>query len=102
MTRPNFIGGKATAVRLAPAVASALGLQPNADVELHAATVMGGWLQADYRNGDGSIDRYLLPPDAVLFVKQRQSEAERGTDAPPPERVPAERGQSRAPDDGVR
>lgn len=90
MNRPNFIHGKAATVRLSAVAASALGLQGSGEVELTAFQVLdGGWLQADYRNADGSMDRYLLPPGSVLYVRQRQTEDETGAAAPEPGRVPA-------------
>lgn len=90
MSRPNFINGKAATVRLSTVAATALGLPANAqEVELTAFQVLdGGWLQADYRNADQSVDRYLLPPGSVLYVKQRQTDAETGAGAPEPERLP--------------
>lgn len=88
MTQPDFINTKPTVVRLASNTANALGLAPNADIELHAAKIRGDWLQADYRNADGSIDRYLLPSATVVFVKQRITAAESGVDKPAPAVIP--------------
>ncbi len=84
MTQPDFIESRATVVRLAPSTANALGLGPNQDIELYAARVCGGWLQADYRNTDGTFDRYLLPAESVIYVKQRITEREVGRDVPAP------------------
>lgn len=90
MNRPNFINGKAATVRLSAVAATALGLPANGqEVELAGFVVLdGGWLQADYATPDGYVDRYLLPPGSVLYVKQRQTSQETGTDAPEPGRVP--------------
>lgn len=88
VTRPNFIAGKAATVRLSSVAATALGLQGAQEVQLDGFTILdGGWLQADYRNGDGSLDRYLLPLGSVLYVKQPQTAEETGAGRPEPTQV---------------
>lgn len=67
-------------VRLSAEFLTAVGLPPGADVPLWAAEIEGGWLLADYRNGDGTITRYAVPAEHVIYV--RQSVAEQVAPAP--------------------
>lgn len=62
-------------VRLSATFLTAVGLPAATDVPLYGAAVEDGWLLADYRNGDGTITRYAVPPEHVIYVRQTQAES---------------------------
>lgn len=80
---PAFITGKPILVRLSAEAAAALGV-PDADIPLHDARTMDGWLQADFKHPTGVLERYLLPPGSVLYVHQLLTREESGVDIPEP------------------
>lgn len=71
-------------VRLSAAFCAAVGVDPNTDIPLWAATLEAGWLLADYREGDGGIRRYAIPAEHVIYVRQSQA----ASTIPAPQRLP--------------
>ena len=80
-----FVTTKPILVRLAAVTATALGLPAATDVQLFACALVDGWLQADFRETNGDITRYVLPSESLLYVKQLQTVAEAGSTAPAPQ-----------------
>ncbi len=68
-------------IRLQIDVATALGIPSGANVPLYGVTLRDGWLLAEYRETTGQLTKYLLPPHAVLFVRQVRTT----TTLPPPQ-----------------
>lgn len=81
----KFANGQPVLIRLASAAATALNAP--GDIPLVGATMEDGWILADYKNPDGSVTRYALPPDSVLYVKQDLSAEQLSTSLVPPVRV---------------
>ena len=60
------------------------------EVPLWAAQLTeSGWLLGDFRETDGSITRYAVPPSAVVYVKQSLSAEEQGSNINAPAIVQA-------------
>lgn len=70
----GFIAGQPVLVRLSAAARTALGV-PDTEIQLYAANTVDGWLRADYREANGDITRYFLPPESVLYLKQLQPQS---------------------------
>jgi hypothetical protein len=67
----KFNTGAAIEVRLSAAFRAAIGMQQDADIQLWGAELgAGGWLLADYREANGDIRRYAVPPGHVIYVRQ--------------------------------
>ena len=55
------------------------------EVPLWAAQLTeSGWLLGDFRESDGSLTRYAVPPSAVIYVKQAITVDEQGANLSAP------------------
>lgn len=81
----KFAGGQPVLIQLTTPTATALGV--TGEVPLVGAILEDGWLLADYRNPDGSVTRYALPPDSVLYVKQNLTADQVAASLVPPTRI---------------
>lgn len=70
-------------VRLSAVFRTAVGWPTDSDIPLWAASIEDGWLLADYRESNGDIRRYAIPPEHVIYVRQLHTPSS----APPPVRV---------------
>lgn len=71
-----FSDTSAALVRLTDAVTVALGAAVPTEFPLYRISLdPSGYMLADYRNPDGSLTRYALPPGSVLYAKQQLTAA---------------------------
>jgi len=80
----QFLTEQPIDVRLSATFTAAVGVAANTDIPLWKATLENGWLLADYREGDGSIRRYAIPSEHVIYVRQSQA----ASTLPEPQRLP--------------
>jgi len=69
----KFLTDASIDVRLSAVARTAVGWPTDTDIPLWAASIEDGWLLADFKEANGDIRRYAIPPEHVVYVRQTQT-----------------------------